>query len=320
MAKDKKKNKKTIFGKGFDPFNMNRNGKGVEREEDRTPNLIFFFKQFVRKFPKLLSLNLIMLLMVVPILVAVLIYLWGPSTPVYVHTLSAPMNGIAIMEGIYSGATDVPTSLSIITNLYTMSSSLPMITSLNMILITLCGVVLFVTWGWQNVGVTYILRGLVRGDAVFLVSDYFYAIKRNLKQGLLFGMADFSIIAILVVDYLYLNQQTGITNKIDVMFFMVLALALLYFIMRFYMYLMLVTFDIKIGKIFKHALIFSVLGIKRNIMALIGIFLLAAICLGLFFFSFPIGLSVTIVTFLACAEFIKVYAAYPVIEKYMIEA
>lgn len=319
MSKNTKKSKKTSFGKNFNPFDMNRNGKGIDREEDRTPNLKFFFKQFVRKFPKLLSLNLIMLMMFVPILVAVLIYIWGPSTPVYVHTLSAPMSGIAVMEGVYSGSTDVPTSLSIITNLYTMASSLPMVTSLNMVLITICGVVLFVTWGWQNVGVTYILRGLVRGDAVFLISDYFYAIKRNLKQGLLFGMLDFSIIAILVVDYLFFNQRTG-THNIDVMFFMVLALALLYFIMRFYMYLMLVTFDIKISKIFKHALIFSVMGIKRNIMALIGILALVAICVCLFLVSFPVGLSVTIVMFMSCAEFIKVYAAYPVIEKYMIEA
>lgn len=319
MSKNTKKSKKTSFGKSFNPFDMNRNGKGIDREEDRTPNLKFFFKQFVRKFPKLLSLNLIMLMMFVPILVAVLIYIWGPSTPVYVHTLSAPMSGIAVMEGVYSGSTDVPTSLSIITNLYTMASSLPMVTSLNMVLITICGVVLFVTWGWQNVGVTYILRGLVRGDAVFLISDYFYAIKRNLKQGLLFGMLDFSIIAILVVDYLFFNQRTG-THNIDVMFFMVLALALLYFIMRFYMYLMLVTFDIKISKIFKHALIFSVMGIKRNIMALIGILALVAICVCLFLVSFPVGLSVTIVMFMSCAEFIKVYAAYPVIEKYMIEA
>lgn len=319
MSKNTKKSKKTSFGKSFNPFDMNRNGKGIDREEDRTPNLKFFFKQFVRKFPKLLSLNLIMLMMFVPILVAVLIYIWGPSTPVYIHTLSAPMSGIAVMEGVYSGSTDVPTSLSIITNLYTMASSLPMVTSLNMVLITICGVILFVTWGWQNVGVTYILRGLVRGDAVFLISDYFYAIKRNLKQGLLFGMLDFSIIAILVVDYLFFNQRTG-THNIDVMFFMVLALALLYFIMRFYMYLMLVTFDIKISKIFKHALIFSVMGIKRNIMALIGILALVAICVCLFLVSFPVGLSVTIVMFMSCAEFIKVYAAYPVIEKYMIEA
>lgn len=319
MSKNTKKSKKTSFGKGFNPFDMNRNGKGVDREEDRTPNLRFFFKQFIRKFPKLLSLNLIMLVMLVPILIAVLIYLWGPSTPVYVHTLSAPMSGIAVMEGVYDASANAPTSLSIITNLYTMSSSLPMVTPLNMVLITLCGLVLLVTWGWQNIGVTYILRGLVRGDAVFLVSDYFYAIKRNLKQGLLFGMLDFSVIAILVVDYLFFNQRTG-TYKIDVMFFMVLALALLYFIMRFYMYLMLVTFDIKISKILKHALIFSVIGIKRNIMALIGIILLVAILIGLSFVSFPVGLSVTIVIFMACAEFIKVYAAYPVIEKYMIEA
>jgi 1-acyl-sn-glycerol-3-phosphate acyltransferase len=49
-------------------------------------------------------------------------------------------------------------------------------------------VIMAITWGWQNIGATYVLRGLVRGDPVFVFSDFFYAIKKNLKQGFLLAI------------------------------------------------------------------------------------------------------------------------------------
>ena len=86
---------------------------------------------------------------------------------------------------------------------------------------------------------------------------------------------------------------------------------------------MLVTFNMKIGKILKNALIFTVLGIKRNIMALLGLAAVTAIAVGMIFLFLPMGLGVTIVLpliyYLGVCCFITTYAAYPVIKKYMID-
>lgn len=86
---------------------------------------------------------------------------------------------------------------------------------------------------------------------------------------------------------------------------------------------MLVTFNIKIGKLLKNALIFTVLGIKRNIMALIGLLLVSAIAVLPILFLVPMGLGVAIVLpliyYLGVCSFIYTYAAYPVIKKYMID-
>ena len=60
--------------KKFRLFDMNRDGKGVEKDEDRTPNLKFFFKQFARKFTKILQLNLLMIFQVLPLIVIALSY------------------------------------------------------------------------------------------------------------------------------------------------------------------------------------------------------------------------------------------------------
>ena len=67
-------------------FDMNRNGRGVEPGEDTTPNLKYFFKLTFRKFSNLLTLNLMMFAMVLPIAFAVYIFFNGPQMP----TMSSP--------------------------------------------------------------------------------------------------------------------------------------------------------------------------------------------------------------------------------------
>jgi uncharacterized membrane protein YesL len=179
-----------------------------------------------------------------------------------------------------------------------------------------------VTYGWQKVASTYILRNLVRGDGVFLFSDYFYAIRRNLKQGFVMGILDTAAIFALVFDFIYFwnSPTTGMNNF---MYIMIFALILIYGIMRFYTYLMMVTFNMKMGKILKNALIFTVLGIKRNILALLGILVLVAISVALIVFLVPMKLAFVILLpflcLLAFCGFMYTYAAYPVLQKYMID-
>jgi uncharacterized membrane protein YesL len=181
---------------------------------------------------------------------------------------------------------------------------------------------LAITWGWQNVGAAYVVRGLVRGDAVFVLSDYIYAIKRNFKQGFFLGLLDFIFCAVLIADFSYYYKLTG-SFGLDFMYFMILALIIIYFVMRFYIYLMLITFDLKNFKILKNALIFTVLGIKRNIMALLGIALLIALHIFLILMLLPTGISIPIVLpfiyIMAILVFMSTYAAYPIIDRYMIE-
>ena len=107
------------------------------------------------------------------------------------------------------------------------------------------------------------------------------------------------------------------------MYVMTIALIIMYIMFRFYTYLMAVTFDMKIRKIFKNALIFVVLGIKRNIMALLGLAIVTSIAALMIFLFLPMGHGVTLVLpliyYLGICSFIYSYAAYPIIKKYMID-
>ena len=300
--------------KPFLSFMWNREREDLLEVEDTTPNLKYFFKLFGRRFPRILTLNLMMLFQILPILAAVLVYMWSDTTPTQSSNLFAPLWGV-------SQISSAP-SVSIWLSTLNIQTFVPIQTLPNIIAYVILFVVTAVTWGWQQVGAAYNLRSMVRREPVYLWSDYFYAIKRNFKQALIVGILDFLFLFLLVFDYLYFYMITG-SFAVDFMFFAIFALIIIYSIMRFYLYLMLITFDLKTLKLFKNALIFSVLGIKRNVAAFFGIVLIIGINLLLILGGLSIGLATPLILplfyLLGVSGFITTYAAYPVIKKYMID-
>jgi uncharacterized membrane protein YesL len=294
---------------------MNRDGKGVDPGEDTTPNLKFFFVQLGRKFSKIISINILMIFQIIPLIVAVYLYFMAsPKTP----TLYFPE--YAALFGIQEATSTAVSSVSLGSTAFQFG-----IQTYNSYVYWIIGALLLftvITFGWQKVGSIYVMRGLVRGDSVFVVSDYFYAIKKNLKQGFLLGFIDCIIMGVLAYDFMYLlnSPQSGFNNF---MYVMTIALIIIYIVFRFYTYLMVITFDMKLGKVFKNALIFTVLGIKRNILALLGLAIVSAFAIALIVLLLPLGWGVTIVLpliyYLGVCAFIYTYAAYPVIKKYMID-
>lgn len=293
-----------------------RDGKGVEKGEDTTPNLKFFFKLWGRKFWKLISLNFFMLVQLIPLAGCLFLYSAGPKIPTQYDPLYATLLG---------AQTALPTAegMTLFTSAAGLLYKIPIFNSWAHWVMG--GLILFhlVTYGWQKVGTTYILRNLVRGDGVFMFSDYFYAIRRNLKQGFIMGLIDSAAIFALVYDFMYFYNTPTTSFANNVMYVAIFALILIYGVMRFYTYLMLVTFNMKLGKIFKNALIFTVMGIKRNFMALLGILLLVSISVVAIIFLVPLKFAVVIIIpalcLLAFCGFMYTYAAYPVIQKYMID-
>lgn len=294
---------------------MNRDGKGVDPGEDTTPNLKFFFVQFGRKFSKIISVNILMIFQIFPLLISLYLYFMAsPTTPTQYFPEYAALFGLQEASTTVAGAAQL--------GIFSFQLGLPTYNTYVYWIIGILIVFLVVTYGWQKVGSVYVMRGLVRGDSVFVVSDYFYAIKKNLLQGFILGLLDCLIMFALGhnIYFFYHSAPDAFTNFMYVMTF---ALIIIYTIFRFYTYLMLVTFNMKLGKIFKNALIFTVLGIKRNILALLGLALVTAFAAILIVLFLPMGLGVTIVLpliyYLGVCAFIYIYAAYPVIKKYMID-
>lgn len=300
----------------YNLFNSNRDQDDAT-EEDRAPTLRRFFKLLKRKFWKLISLNLMMLPLLLPILIALFLYLGMDKTPTANFTVFPQLFG--------AGTVHTSTDTTFLLDLFGAQYQIPAYENTAAYVgMGICIGFLVLTFGWQNIGATYILRGLVRGDPVFLFSDYFYAIKQNWKQGFFLGLIDAAVLFFLGFDFLYFYNQTG-SFGMDVMYIAILALAILYFFMRFYIYHLQITFNLNIRKILKNALIFSVLGFKRNLMGALGILLLTAIVIALIaLFAALLGGNIAIplilpfLYYIAFTAFMAAYAAYPIIDRYMI--
>ena len=302
--------------KRFKLFDLNKDGKGVDPGEDRTPNLKFFFKQFGRKFTKIISLNILMIFQILPLLFVAYLYIFAmPKTPSMFYPEYAAMFGVQ----------EAASSLVGILDIEMLSYQFPLPAYDNLvywIIIAAIMIVYVLTYGWQKVGSIYVTRGLVRGDSVFIFSDFFYAIKKNWKQGFVLGLLDCLFMGVLGYNLIFFfsAEANMLTNFVYVM---TIALIILYTIFRFYTYLMIVTFNIKLSKVFKNALIFTVLGIKRNVLALIGLVIVSAIAVLPMIMLVQVGLGIALVLpliyYLGVCAFIYTYAAYPVIKKYMID-
>ncbi len=309
MSKPQKERKK------FRLFDMNRDGPGVSKDEKPfVPNLISMPKFYVRNFTRILSLNFLTLPLLVIPLIALYIYITRPTTPSQTSVLYSTLYGSQMIGE--------STSFAPLLGVYGIQLELPTFTPAIIWVFILLFVLLASIWGLVHVGATYCTRGMLRGDPVFMTSDFFYAIKRNWKQGLILGYIDFAIICVLIYDFVYFSSRGG-TFQLDLFYFVTVALVIIYFFMRFYIYLMLVTFDIKIFKILKNALIFSILGIGRNLMGFGGMFILVLINVLLAIACWPLKIVVPfilpLVYLIPSIILLSTYGAYPVIEKYMIK-
>ena len=299
-------------------FSNDRLNKPDAVEEDTTPTLKRFFKLFGRKFWSLVTLNLMMFPMILPLLIVAGLYIGISKTPTAYTSLLAPLYGANMIE-------ETAESVFLL-DLFGAPYQLPAFNATGTYIgMGICVLFLVVTFGWQNIGATYILRSLVKGDPVFPMSDYFYAIKRNFKQGFFLGLIDAVVLFLLIFDFIYFQGMVG-SFGMDLMYWAILALGILYFFMRFYIYHLQITFELSIRKILKNALIFTTLGVKRNLMAALGMVLLTVVCavfIGVVISIFgltalPVPLMISLLFYLAAVSFMASYAAYPIIDRYMI--
>jgi len=176
----------------------------------------------------------------------------------------------------------------------------------------------FLTFGLANVGMTYVLRAYTRSEYAYLWSDFFKTVKKNFFGAMALGFADLAVLILLVLSSIYYYTAGG-GFEYTVLFFITFSMSVIYFMMRFYLYILLITFKLSPFKLIKNAFILTLLGIKRNVMALLGIGVLALLCVVVFMFSVPFGITLPFFFLMSNGAFISCFAAYPNVKKYMID-
>ncbi len=283
-------------------------------DRDAPRDFAFFFKLTGRNLRRLFSLNLLLVFANFPIFLVLL------ATSTNLHdTALAPASALAgpLYGAACLGAASPATSAMF--GLHGVTTPVAFWTPLALTVLIVGIVLLLFTFGLSVMGITYIMRNMVRGEMIFLWQDFVYAIKRNLKQGLILGFLDFLFTFLLFYDiyFFYLNFGGGTWSVVG--FWASLVICFFYFVMRFYTYLQALTFDLTLKKIFKNALIFSILGMKRNLMAILGMIVTIFLNFMIFQVLQPVGILLPLLITLSLMTFMANYAAWPVVKRYMID-
>ena len=298
-------------------FDITRDGKGLSKNsQDKSGGLKRFFISFKDNFGKITSINIFMVIGNFP-----LIFLIATLSGLTMKKALLPAFDVfQNLAGYFTSTTPSAHSMALFAQ-EGLQSVVDRPTALTYVFYGLAALTLF-TFGIVNVGSAYILRNIAKGDPVFLWSDFWYAVKRNWKQALPFGMIDLAINGILIWNIRITFSGDG-SFFASTMFWCNIVLLVLYFVMRYYIYIQMVTFKLSVGKILKNSLIFSLLGFKRNLVALLGILLLVfieLICvMGVGGILLPFGIALPFLILFSAFAYMKVYAAYFKIKEVMID-
>ena len=300
----------------YDVFNPAKDGPGVKKTKDGSGwgkrDVPTFFKMYFDNVPRMLQINLLMAAGNFPLFFG----LFALGGYLNRNTFAPASQMFGQIWGAYK-FTGMTPAMSALFGVHGMQVPVSRNTTASLVMFGLTALVLF-TWGYVNIGTTYIMRNIVKGEPIFLMHDFFYAIRRNLFQGMVIGILDVVFMGLLGYDivFFYYNLGPFVNN---VMFYFAILVAVMYLLMRFFIYILALTFRLKLWQIYKNSLIFAILNIKRNALAVLGIAVIILVNYALFLMFIPLGIILPFIITCSTCAFIACYAAFPKIKEVMID-
>ena len=298
--------------KGFKIVDYSKPGKGVKKGSGANFTFAGFFKLLKRKFFDLSKVNLLWIVVNFPLFFG-FVALSGnfdiqyscPADPLYPILHGAELFGQNPAFMALWGVSGANTMMS-----------RPGPVALVLYLLT---ALVILTFGFANTGMAYVLRNHAREEYTDTLSDFFSAIKKNFLQALLLGIIDIALSFVVLFALVFYRTQATVSFLFSMLFYFSIFLAILWAIMHFYMYQLLVTFKLTTFKILKNSFIFALVGLKRNIVGVLGIAVVLAINILLYVYWLPLGGLLPFFITVALVSFIGTYSAYPNIKKIMID-
>ncbi len=272
--------------------NYSKVGPGVSKNAPEKTRFFLFFELLGRKFTKLIPLNIIYVITLLPLIFGIML-----SVTINPEILSS---GDINIENLGSLPFFVFTG-DIIGLLFLLAS-------------------VFVT-GPATCGFTYVLRNMQRQEHTWIFSDFREHFAKNYKQGVIMGVIDIVVAFLLYVAYCFYAYTMPVlmSNNIAIALFgkyFIIVISVLFVMMHYYIYTMIVTFDMKLKDILKNAVIFSLGKLPLNIF--ISILLVAAALVSVLYML--IGILCAAIFSVALLGFIVVFSVYPTIERSMISS
>lgn len=297
--------------KKFKLFDYSKPGKGVKKAETDY-SFGGFFKLLKRKFFDLSKVNFLWILINFPLFFGFVGLSGRFSIPF--STPADPLYPIVAGVSKFSSGPEMSALWGVLGKNVTMEYYGP--TAKLLFALTALAIL---TLGIANTGMAYVLRNHAREEYVDMPADFFRTIKKNFLQAILLGIIDVGVTALSMYCLVFYYTNSGANFWMSMFFFVGFFAVAIWIMMHFYMYQLLVTFKLSIFKILKNSFIFALIGIKRNIVALIGIALTVALNVIIYVYFLPLGGLLPFFITVALICFIGTFAAYPNIKKIMID-
>ena len=305
------------MGKIYDFFSgtNNKTGKGITKKQvefDKKLGIGFFFKLMKMRLGKFSASNLIFALCNIFFFVA----LFGLSGTLDEYTTTAADPLYAQINAIAKN--DSGPAIAALYSAFCASASRRVFSTISKVLMY-SAVTLVFTFGLSTIGLVYNIRNICTGEHVYSWSDFFYAIKRNFKQGIVISIMDAVIIVVLVYDLIVYNASSAYSFMNLVFFYAIIAVSAIDYVMRFYIYLQLVTCKMSIGKMLKNSFLLTALGFKRNFVGILALIAVAIAYVYIYIFLPQVAIILFCMFIFSLLTYIGVYCAYPVLKKYVID-
>ena len=267
----------------FGFFDYTKEGKGVRKDEPEKKRFPLFFELLFRKFWKLVQLNLLYLVTLIPVLI-IYFFLSGIVSENLLAHIGQTVLESADMAAFYFELTLIIMALTV------------------------------VFWGGGPVtaGFTYVLRNYARQEHAWVFGDFWEHTKSNFKQSIVVFVVDIAAFFLIYTSIFFYFSQGGMYT---ILAYLVCVFAFVYAAAHFYLYPMMVTFQLPLRSLYKNSFLFAVGRLPQNL-------LIAAIILAVF----GVGISVSppllallmALLFFSVFGFLTTYSIYPTLQKYMI--
>ena len=283
-------------------------------EIDRKMGFAFFFKLLKNRFGNITITSILFSICNFPVLLFLLgisgnfdTYVSTPASPLYAQVYGLQMAGakgpfISALQTIFGNSASI--------QVYSTASSI----------LRYSGLLFLLTLGITTIGLCYNLREVVRCEPLSPFSDFFTAIKKNFKQGIVLTLMDAALVFFFYYDIViyYANMKTG-SFFMQMAFYLIVIVTILYFQFRYYAYTIMMTFDMKFRTIFKNSLYLLFLGWKRNVVSIIGSAALIFMSVYLFLLMPSVGILFPVIFGLGLLGYIGMYCSFPIIDRYIIQ-
>lgn len=286
-------------------FNYTKPGKGVEKRDPNKKRTAIFFEIFFRKFWSLCKANMLYVICCIPAFVIMLF-----------------VSGI-----LTSGITDYFTPF--ITQSFVNGPAEPssgavelQITLFDMVLRTFSALLftIFLGAGPVTAGFTYILRNYAREEHVWLVSDMWQRSKSNFGQAIVVWIVDILAFVVLTVAFKF---YLGLPGPMSYLACIIAFITLVYIMMHFYIYQLMVTFELKLKDLYKNSILLVFAEAPKNlaifvIMVLIHIFVpYFGTVMGNMPLFLPVFLLLELIILIAASWFMTNFFVYSTVEKFI---